>query len=209
MGKRQSISFLALTLLISLLGVSVSEAEESLSWEAETGSGSSIFLPGSTDIWATEASENMKLPRLLAFDDWTQCWVFRNTTWSIASFTGNYFGTSKTLALKCGAAESSGYFHILDKHEAQWRSRITQADSSAPTDAWDDLMWFAAKSSWTDYDISVPQGSGKLCRSLKVDLVSRNKLGLEIRRYSFNPTFIWSLNNNVLITAIPSSSSAC
>ena len=114
MRKRQSISLLAITLLISLLGVSQSEADESLSWEAETAAGSSIFVPGSADNWATEVS-----------------------------------------------------------------------------------------------DISVPQGSGKLCRSLQVNLVSRNNLGVEIRRYSFNPTFIWSLNNNVLITAIPSSSSAC
>ena len=77
------------------------------------------------------------------------------------------------------------------------------------TDSWDDLMWMAAKDSWSDKAFTMNVGSGKVCRSAPIEMYGRNPDGSITLKYTFRPTFIWSMTDNRLITAIPSSSPTC
>lgn len=178
-------------------------------WEARGDYGSATFVPGSSDIWAAQVPERSPAPRVLAIDDWTQCYVFNNSTWNIETFNTTYLGSPKTFNLKCGTASTSGYFHIQNKHEIGWRKRITQAQPLADTETWDDFMWFVSKSVWTNYDYSVHEGNGKLCRSAPIKMYEYNASGIGIYKYTFNPTIVWSLSNNLLVTAYPTSQHNC
>ena len=148
--------------------------------------------------------------KLLGFSDWLQCWNFANDSWVISSFRAP--AAKKTMNIQCGSPTTHGYLHIaLGKsgHQSGWRNRIIQADPEQNTDGWDDLMWFAAQDSWNVNAFTMNVGGGKVCRSTPVEMYGRNPNGSISLKYTFRPTFIWSITENRLITAIPSSSPTC
>lgn len=148
-------------------------------------------------------------PRLLDLTDWTNCHVFQNETHVIDSFDFYWNGESKDMGIQCGKAENpggQGYFHIVFGHEDQWRGRIDQIGIGASTDPWDDLMWVAAVESLLGtWDSSGGGPDGKLCAASKMEMKKTD--GTLV--YTFYPSFSWSLTNNRLITAIPTTSSNC
>lgn len=192
---------------------------ECVDWCAYLPGTGEYFIPGEApSIWEDQTSSehdaNDPSPFLLAPDDWIQCWWFNNDSWAITSFTAGWDGELKEMALQCGFHDSAtgtgqGYKHIAYGHEEQWRDRITQAQPGANTDSWGDLMWNVASRSWFDaYDSSGPY-NGKLCIAGYVEMYGPNPSGQIVKKYTFYPTFSWSLTNDRLITAIPSSASGC
>lgn len=148
--------------------------------------------------------------KLLGLADWLQCWNFANNSWVISSFQA--LAAKRTMSIQCGSQTTHGYLHIaLGKsgHQSGWRNRILQANPTLNTDSWDDLMWMAAKDSWNDKAFTMNVGSGKVCRSAPIEMYGRNPDGSLTLKYTFRPTFIWSMTENRLITAIPSSSPTC
>lgn len=177
-------------------------------WMAVSSNSSITLIDGQVDIWAAEVTPDPR-SRLLAFDDWTQCNVLGNDSWVIASFTGFWGTTSKNLNLKCGSETTMGYLHIRSGHESQWRNRLTQSGYTGSTDEWDDLMWGSAEVAWKDPDVTKILGQGKVCRSASMQMYLVYPNGYREYKYTFSPTFIWSMTNNLLITAIPSSQPTC
>lgn len=190
----------------------ITGGEES-DWVAVHVDSGSMFVPGTTDIWASnEPIQSGPAPRLLALDDWTQCWTFKNESWKIEKFSTDYNGTGKTMSIQCGTENSHGYMHIAlgkSKHQQSWRNRVASADPQANTDTWDDLMWWAAVQSWKHPLVSVPQDGGKVCRAGLIEMYGPNSSGKIVYKYTFRPTFIWSLTNDRLITAIASTYDDC
>jgi hypothetical protein len=148
--------------------------------------------------------------KLLGLADWLQCWNFANYSWVINSFQAP--AAKRTMSIQCGSQTTHGYLHIAlntSGHQTGWRNRILQASPVENTDAWDDLMWLAARDSWNEKAFSKNVGGGKVCRSAPVEMYGRNPDGSITLKYTFRPTFIWSMTENRLITAIPSSSPTC
>jgi hypothetical protein len=150
--------------------------------------------------------------RLLALDDWSQCWILNNQTWVIDYFSTIYLGAKINMSIQCGTTDTQGYFHIAvgsSGHQQGWRNRITQARPGDSTDSWDDLMWWAAIQSWNAPELSVNQGNGKVCRSTPVQMYGYDSRGQLALKYTFRPSFVWSVTQNRLITAIPSTTPSC
>lgn len=180
------------------------------------GTKSSVaFAPISGSIFSStkgRTEPNSAGPRLLGYFDWLQCWNYANDTWAISSFKTTYLGVAKTMSIQCGSARTHGYLHIVlgdSNHENGWRNRIAQANPGDNTDSWDDLMWWSAQQAWMRPDVSVNVGNGKVCRSAPIAMFGRNPNGSQYVKYTFRPTFIWSITDNRLITAIPSTSASC
>jgi len=176
-------------------------------WMAVNPATGDTYLEGQVDIWASAPVDPRT--RLLGVDDWTQCWVLGNQSWVISSFVGSWGTISKSLALKCGSASTMGYFHILAGHQSQWRDRISQTGTSASTDSWDDFMWWAAEQTWKKPQDTVNQGSGKICRFAPMEMYGPNSSGQMVYKYTFVPTFVWSMTNNLLITGFPPPTRYC
>jgi len=176
-------------------------------WMAVNPATGDSYREGQVDIWAPPPLDPRT--RLLAPDDWTQCWVLRNQSWVISSFAGSWGTIKKNLDLKCGSASTMGYFHILDKHQAQWRNRISQTGTTTSTDSWDDFMWWAAEQTWKNPQETVNQGSGKVCRFAPMEMFGPDSSGQIVHKYTFVPTYIWSMTNNHLITGFPPTTRYC
>lgn len=151
-------------------------------------------------------------PKLLGLIDWLQCRSYSNSTWTISSFSTTYLGASRVMRIQCGSGTTHGYLHIADgnsDHQKGWRLRITQANPADNTDIWDDFMWWAAQKTWANPETSLNLGNGKVCRSAPIDMSGRRPDGSSGYKYTFRPTFIWSITDNRLITAIPSTATTC
>lgn len=175
-------------------------------WIAVAPLSGSTFKPGEQGI-STGVS-----PRLLGFLDWFKCWKTDNSTWVIQSFSTSYLGSKRIMSIQCGTQETHGYLHIAlpeTERQKQWRGRITQAQTGANTDGWDDFMWNLAMTTWNKPEVSIEQGNGKVCRSAPIDMYGPNANGQLVLKYTFRPSFIWSMTNNRLITAIPSNTPTC
>lgn len=206
--------FLSSAIAIFLIGTGITSghspahASSEGHWVAKTSTSSHTLMDGQIDIWAPEVQLDPRL-RLLAFDDWAQCNVFGNDSWVITSFVGSWGSTSKRLDLKCGSEATMGYLHIRSGHETQWRNRISQTGFTGSTDRWDDFMWGSAELAWRYPDFSSVESYGKVCRSTSIDMFFVDSSGKSVYKYTFWPTFIWSMTNNHLITGYPSSNPGC
>jgi len=200
---------LSFAVLTGSSSVSASSASSStqVDWIAVNPATGDTYIDGQVDIWSRPPVDSRT--RLLAFDDWTQCWVIGNQSWVIASFSGSWGTIYKNLDLKCGSASTMGYFHILDKHETEWRNRIAQTGTGQSTDSWDDFMWWAAEQTWKQPAGTVNQGNGKICRYAPMEMYSLDGTGQKVYKYTFVPTFIWSMTNNHLITGFPPTTQYC
>lgn len=164
------------------------------------------------NIGDAQSGQGASTSRLLGYFDWLQCRSFGNETWVISSFNTSYLGAKKSMAIQCGSATTQGYLHIADgqsNHQLGWRNRINQANPGDNTDTWDDFMWWSAQQAWNVPLVSIDQGNNKLCRSAPIKMYARNANGTLSLRYTFNPSFIWSMSMNRLITAIPSTTATC
>lgn len=180
-------------------------AENWFAIDSETGA---VFTPEDLSMW--EAAPTTA--RLLAIDDWTACWVWEDSNWKIATFLTTYLGSARTMSIQCGTATTHGYFHIAlgeSNHQQGWRNRITKANPSASTDSWDDLMWWSASQSWKNPLKTVDVGGGKICRPGLIEMYGPDSSGKMVLKYSFKPTFFWSVTQNRLVTAVPSTSPTC
>lgn len=178
------------------------------SWYAVDSETGSVFWPDGVSMWDPTPS----MSRLLAIDDWTACWVLKDSNWKIATFATSYLGTAKTMSIQCGTSSTHGYFHIAlgdSNHQQGWRNRISSANPTVSTDSWDDLMWWAAVESWKIPLKTVDVGSGKICRPGLIKMYGPNSSGTTVLKYEFRPTFFWSITQNRLITAIPSTNPTC
>lgn len=195
--------------IISSGSVSASSTASTTSsdWMAVNPATGDTYLEGQVDIWAPPPLDPRT--RLLAPDDWTQCWVLGNQSWVISSFAGSWGTIKKNLALKCGSASTMGYLHILEGQQSDWRNRISQTGTSSSTDSWDDFMWWAAEQTWKNPQETVFQGNGKICRFAPMAMFGPNSSGQMIYKYTFVPTYIWSMTNNLLITAYPPKNKSC
>ncbi|MFC6355603.1 hypothetical protein [Luethyella okanaganae] len=138
--------------------------------------------------------------------DWAQCHTFNNASWVIIDYPLWWDGVKKTMKLKCGISGTSGWFHIRDGKMDQWKGRITQATPGANTDPWDDLMWWGATMSLDyPYSNSGPT-NGKVCMTTQIDMYNLNTQSFV---YSFFPTYSWSITDDRLVTAIPSTNPGC
>lgn len=176
------------------------------SWFAVAQNSASTFTPKSAK---DSTSSDLKLLGLL---DWSQCYVTKNETWKIQSFITTYLGARKVLSIQCGSQGTQGYLHVAlpaTGRQQQWRDRITQAQPGANTDSWDDFMWWLAQQTWTNPAVSVEQGIGKVCRSAPIQMFGTNSNGVRVLKYTFNPSFAWSITQDRLITAIPTTTSTC
>jgi hypothetical protein len=198
---------------LSLSAVSAKEAPKPIPTPSLTAANLIVYSPTSRTSFALDGSNyssNGSGGKLLGFADWLQCWNFANYSWVISSFQAQ--AAKRTMSIQCGSQTTHGYLHIaLGKsgHQSGWRNRILQANPTLNTDSWDDLMWMAAKDSWNDNAFTMNVGRGKVCRSVPVEMYGRNPDGSITLKYTFRPTFIWSITENRLITAIPSSSPSC
>lgn len=151
-------------------------------------------------------------PNLLQIDDWDKCWIQHVASWQIEAFTTRYLGARKRMSIQCGTSGTHGYLHIAlgdNNHQDGWRRRVKQAEPQANSDSWDDLMWFSAKSTWSSPETSIEKGSGKICRSGPVQMFQTRANGSKVLKYTFRPTFIWSITANRLITAIETTATSC
>lgn len=127
-------------------------------------------------------------------------------------FEATLGGMKRTLSVQCGSAATHGYLHIAEgrsDHQRGWRKRLAMADPLAKTDAWDELMWWAAIQTWLKPEKSIGVGDGKICRSGPISVYGQTTSGSRYLKFTFRPTFVWSLTNNRLITAIPSTRPTC
>jgi hypothetical protein len=127
-------------------------------------------------------------------------------------FATTFRGSKRSLSIQCGSASTHGYLHIAEGksgHQRGWRKRVTMANPFANSDAWGELMWWSAIQSWVHPDVSLSQGNGKVCRSALIRMSGLGAPGSQNRTYVFRPTFIWSVTNDRLITAIPSTTFTC
>lgn len=178
---------------------------QAIGWYAVAPLSGATFVPSKQDITAMT-------PKLLGFVDWVSCWKMHNETWAIQSFVTSYLGTKRVMSIQCGTQETHGYFHIAlpeTERQRQWRNRITQAQPSANTDVWDDFMWDLAMKTWANPDISIDQGNGKVCRSAPIQMFGTGANGQMVLKYTFRPSFVWSVTQNRLITAIPTTTPTC
>jgi hypothetical protein len=178
----------------------------SVSWDAVAPSSGTAFKP------VTPAGSTSASPKLIGLVDWSQCYVLNNETWKIQSFSTTYLGAKKTLSIQCGTQATQGYFHIalpVSGRQQEWRNRITQAQPGANTDGWDDWMWWLAIQTWNAPEVSVNQGNGKVCRSAPIQMYGTSSTGARVLKYTFRPSFVWSITQDRLITAIPSTNSTC
>lgn len=176
------------------------------SWFAVAPLSGAVFIPP-----ISNASSSVN-PKLLQLDDWSYCWIQHLESWQIAAFTTRYLGARKRMSIQCGSASTQGYLHIAlgkNNHQKGWRDRVKEAEPRANTDSWDDLMWFAAKSTWTSPELSAPKGAGKLCRSGPIEMFQTLPNGSKVLKYTFSPTFIWSITSYRLITAIETTVPSC
>ena len=198
---------------VSLTSVSAKELPKPTPAPSLSAANLIAYFPTSRTSLALDGSDSGSsngVGKLLGLADWLQCWNFANYSWVISSFQAPV--AKRTMSIQCGSQTSHGYLHIaLGKsgHQSGWRNRIFQANPAMNTDSWDDLMWMAAKDSWNDKAFTMNVGSGKICRSAPVEMYGRNPDGSITLKYTFRPTFIWSMTDNRLITAIPSSSPSC
>lgn len=176
------------------------------SWFAVAPLSGDVFTP------STGKSGELANPHLLKIDDWDKCWIQHVESWEIEAFTTRYLGARKRLSIQCGTAETHGYLHVAlgkNAHQKGWRNRVKQADPRDNTDSWDDLMWFSAISTWKSPEVSVSKGSGKVCRSGPIQMFQTGPNGSKVLKYTFRPTFIWSITANRLITAIETTVPSC
>lgn len=169
-------------------------------------------LTGTTFSPTTRTVSTGVNPKLLGFIDWFTCWKTDNSSWVIQSFSTSYLGSKRTMSIQCGTQATHGYLHIalpVNDRQKQWRDRITQAQTGANTDGWDDFMWDLAMKSWSNPELSIDVGNGKVCRSAPIEMYGINSNGQMAFKYTFRPTFIWSVTQNRLITAIPSTTPTC
>jgi hypothetical protein len=198
---------------VSLTSVSAKELPKPTPAPSLSAANLIAYFPTSRTSLALDGSDSGSsngVGKLLGLADWLQCWNFANYSWVISSFQAPV--AKRTMSIQCGSQTSHGYLHIaLGKsgHQSGWRNRIFQANPAMNTDSWDDLMWMAAKDSWSDKAFTMNVGSGKVCRSAPIEMYGRNPDGSITLKYTFRPTFIWSMTDNRLITAIPSSSPTC
>ncbi len=109
--------------------------------------------------------------------------------------------TSGNIDLKCGDS-ASGYIHIRERHENDWRQVVNIAGGGGN---WDDLMDFVTKQSVEAPLPGYPRdiGSGKLCFTTPALIV--DSAGNVVRTLA--PTVIVSNNNKKVITSIPTTGS--
>jgi len=127
-------------------------------------------------------------------------------------FATKFMGSNRTFSIQCGSAKTHGYLHVAEGksgHQRGWRKRVIMTNWAGSSDAWDELMWWSAIQSWNSPEISVNQAGGKSCRTALIEMWGPNISGVQNRKYIFRPTFIWSVTNDRLITAIPSTTSTC
>jgi hypothetical protein len=175
-------------------------------WLAVAPLSGDVFTP------STIGSGGVVNPHLLQIDDWDKCWIQHVESWQIEAFTTTYLGARKRMSIQCGTAETHGYLHVAlgkNGHQKGWRDRVRQAEPRENTDSWDDLMWFSAISTWESPEVSVNKGSGKVCRSGPIQMFETRPNGSKVLKYTFRPTFIWSITANRLITAIESTLPSC
>jgi hypothetical protein len=169
-------------------------------------------LTGDVFIPPNARSTSEVNPNLLQIDDWDKCWIQHVESWQIEAFTTRYLGARKRMSIQCGSADTHGYLHVAlgkNAHQKGWRNRVKQAEPRENTDSWDDLMWFSAISTWTSPEVSVNKGSGKVCRSGPIQMFETRPNGSKVLKYTFRPTFIWSITANRLITAIETTVASC
>ena len=138
-------------------------------------------------------------PFLLDPVDLTACNVLNATNHEVRRIdgveAGSFFGGG-SISLTCGNA-SFGYRHIRDRHEADWRSRLTQAGT--PTASWDDYMFYVSMLTLVDPDTIVGQGDGKLCYTTYIVMVDDNWVPV----VEYRPSVVISTNNRWMITSFP------
>lgn len=107
------------------------------------------------------------------------------------------------VALKCGN-DKVGYVHIRKEHEKDWQSILNQYPIGG---TWDDYMLFATKNSLQapDPSLGMPQviPGDKRCYSTPVQIKNPDGVVME----TIHPSIIVSMNNRVVITSFPTSSS--
>lgn len=107
------------------------------------------------------------------------------------------------VALKCGN-DKVGYVHIRKNHEKDWQSILNRYPIGG---TWDDYMLFATKNSLQapDPSLGMPQviPGDKRCYSSPVQIKNPDGVVME----TIHPSVIVSMNNRVVITSFPTSSS--
>lgn len=189
-----------------LLGAVSSASAKTLGWVAVAS------LSGESLSAAVDGKLFVSNKGTLSLPGETECRSRPRTEKRVDWFETSFGGLKRTLSLQCGSAATHGYLHIAEgksDHQSGWRKRLAMADPLAKTDSWDELMWWSAIQTWMSPEKSIILGDGKICRSGPVSVYGHTASGSRYLKFTFRPTFIWSLTNNRLITAIPSTRPTC
>ena len=116
----------------------------------------------------------------------------------VSSFTSKFDGALK---LKCGDS-ASGYVHIRSRHQPEWEAQ------KPGSGLWDDYMVWASAQALTSPVLANTQIGNKRCYTTPIDLFQVVN-GQQVYWKTLNPTVVVSMNNKILITSIPSTTSTC
>lgn len=157
------------------------------------------FTPDPDWTWIGDQgtpSDGDAAPFLLDPVDLVQCNIRNNAshtvTWWTAKKTINYSGGRTDL--KCGTQTSSGYKHIKFKHQSEWQDRANEIGGGA----WDDMMNWVVGTTLEYPSATYTQSGLKACYTTTIAVVKNGKI---VKTY--NPRIIVSVNNKIVITAIP------
>lgn len=139
--------------------------------------------------------------QLISFDQWAECYLFNNEGYILKHYNQPWNGVVNDITLRCGSA-SGGYKHIEAQHKSQWEDRLNAVPGGASWGSWDDLMSVAIVSAldWSDWLEDRP-GNKRCAYGTVAWYDSEGHI-----TYIFQPTIVWSINNESIITAIPTSS---
>lgn len=116
----------------------------------------------------------------------------------VASFASRFDGK---VLLRCGS-DSRGYVHIRSRHEQDWKNQMGGPGN------WDDYMVWASDNALRAPAVAVTQPGNKRCYSTPI-AVYRQVNGQRQNWNTFQARVIVSINNKIVITAFPTSSSWC
>jgi hypothetical protein len=117
----------------------------------------------------------------------------------VSSFSTKFDGA---VNLKCGDSVS-GYVHIRANHQPQW-----QAQMGGSTGLWDDYMVWASGQALAYPVLGNTQPGNKRCYTTPID-VFKVVNGVNTYWKTINPSVVVSINNKIVITSIPSTTSTC
>ena len=116
----------------------------------------------------------------------------------VSSFTSKFDGA---INLKCGDS-ASGYIHIRANHQPQWQAQMTGPG------LWDDYMVWASRQALSAPLVALTQSGNKRCYTTPIRLYQVVN-GVSSYWKTINPSVVVSMNNKILITSIPSTTSTC